>query len=141
MEKLLKIHYNVFNDWNQLQQFLKRKGNPRYELVGDVKLRYQNDIFDLGNLVRVDGDLYLNYTPIESLGNLVRVEGNLIVHETSIQSLGSLEYVGAYLDLSYTSIQSLGNLKYVGDGIVVSSDHQIPPEQLTKFKDQIKYYY
>ena len=174
MEKLLKIHYNVFNDWNQLQQFLKRKGNPRYELVGDVKLRYQNDIFDLGNLVRVDGDLSLRWssiqslgsleyvaksldlreTPIKSLGNLVRVGGDLTLSHLQIQSLGNLEYVGGYFDLRgasikslgnlqyvggnlnlyKSSIQSLGNLEYVGNTIFVSINHQIPEEQLNKFK-------
>ena len=59
MEKLLKIPYKVFNDWNLLQQFLERKGNPRYELVGNVFLANRKDISDLGNLVRVDGNLDL----------------------------------------------------------------------------------
>ena len=70
MEKLLKIPYAVFNDWDLLQQFLERKGNPRYELVGDVDLSYKKDIFDLGNLVRVDDDLILSFSTIQSLGNL-----------------------------------------------------------------------
>ena len=75
MEKLLKIPYVAFNnDWDLLQQFLERKGNPRYELTGDVNLSYRQDIIDLGNLVRVYGDLRL--------------------FGSSIQSLGKLEYVG-----------------------------------------------
>ena len=177
MEKLLKIPYNVFNDWNQLQQFLERKGNPRYELVGNVFLANRKDISDLGNLVRVDGELILyrssiqslgnleyvginldlRYTPIKSLGNLVRVDGYLWLDESSIESLGNLEYVGGDFDLRWSSIQSLGNLEYVGKGlylqntpiqslgnleyvgdiIYLSRNHQIPEEQLTKFK--IKY--
>ena len=136
MEKLLKIPYSVFNDWDQLQQFLERRGNPRYEIVGDVDLRGKKDIIDLGNLVRVDGDLYLNYTPIESLGNLVRVEDNLAVTRTPIESLGNLQYVGTYLNLRFTPIESLGNLKYVGAAVILSRQHQIPKEQLTKFKIQ-----
>ena len=160
MENILKLPYAVFNDWDQLQQFLERKGNPRYELVGDVDLHYRKDIFDLGNLVRVDGglrlvntpikslgnleyvggDLDLRFAPIQSLGNLVRVDGNLGLHVTSIKSLGRLEHVGGYLDLRKTPIKSLGSLEHVGDEFHLSSDHQIPPEQLTKFKDQIKYY-
>ena len=137
MEKLLKIPYAVFNDWNLLQQFLERRGNPRYELVGDVDLRYREDIFDLGNLVRVYGDLYLEESSIESLGNLQYVGGNLRLDGTSIKSLGNLKYVGAYLDLRYTPIKSLGNIEYVGEEIWLSKYHQIPKEQLTKFK--IKY--
>ena len=137
MEKLLKIPYNVFNDWNQLQQFLERKGNPRYELVGDVKLSKRKDIFDLGNLVRVYGDLNLYISSIQSLGNLEYVGGDLNLNETPIQSLGALEYVGDDLDLRDTPIQSLGNLKYVGEEIWLSDDHQIPQEELNKFNHTI----
>ena len=133
MEKLLKIPYKVFNDWDQLQLFLKHKGNPRYELVGDVDLFNRKDIFDLGNLVRVDGYLILNgtriqslgkleyvgdfdlrWSSIKSLGNLVRVDDNLKLGFSPIRSLGTLEYVGGYLDLENTPIKSLGNLKFIG---------------------------
>ena len=114
MEKLLKIPYKVFNDWNLLQQFLERKGNPKYELVGDVDIDGQEDIVDLGNLVRVDGTLYANGTSIYNLTNLTRVDGDLQL-PMGTQSLGKLEYVGGdyHADLSYWN-KSLGNLKYVG---------------------------
>ena len=134
MEKLLKIPYNVFNDWVQLQQFLDRRGNPRYEIVGDVDLRNRKNIFNLGNLVRVDGYLSLQGTPINSLENLEYVGGHLNLLGSSIQTLGNLEYVGTYLDLRFTPIESLGNLKYVGAAVILSRQHQIPKEQLTKFK-------
>ena len=157
MEKLLKIPYAVFNDWNLLQQFLERKGNPKYELVGDVNLFNRKDIFDLGNLVRVDGCLDLsessietlgnleyvggyldlNKTKIQSLGNLVRVDGYLDLSESSIETLGNLEYVGGHLILHATSIESLGNLKYVGNRIHLLADSKIPERQLSKF--DIKY--
>ena len=161
MENILKIPYKAFNeDWDLLQQFLDRRGNPRYEIVGDVNLYNRQDIIDLGNLVRVDGflglhgtsiqslgnlkyvagDLFLHNTPIQSLGNLVRVDGDLDLRRSSIQSLENLQYVGGNLNLFDTSIESLGNLEYVGNTIYLSKNHQIPPEQLTKFKDQIKYY-
>ena len=157
MEKLLKIPYAVFNDWDLLQQFLERRGNPRYELVGNVRLDKRKDIFNLGNLVRVDGNLDLIGCQIKSLGNLEYVGGyldlhdssiqslgnleyvgkGLYLHDTPIQSLGNLEYVGGHLSLYKTPIQSFGNLQYVGDIIILSEDHQITKEQLTKFK--IKY--
>ena len=140
MEQLLKIPYNVFNDWALLQQFLERRGNPRYELVGDVDLYYRKDIFNLGNLVRVDGGLDLFESLIQSLGNLVRVDSYLNLFNAPNQSLGNLEYVGGSLDLRYTRIQSLRNLEYIGDILYLSKYHQIPEEQLTKFKDQIEYY-
>ena len=134
MENLLKIPYTVFNnDWDLLQQFLERRGNPRYELVGNVDLRWREDIFDLGNLVRVYGDLLLFDTPIKFLGNLEYVDGYLDLRFTPIKSLGNLEYVGGYLDLEDTPIQSLGNLEYVGKEIWLLDDHQIPQEELNKF--------
>ena len=135
MEKLLKIPYTVFNDnWNLLQQFLDRRGNPRYELVGDVYLLGRKDIFDLGNLVRVYGDLNLYNSSIQSLGSLEYVSGSLLLWETPIESLGNLKYVGSYLDLRFTPIKSLGNLEYVGEEIWLSKNHQISQEELTKFK-------
>ena len=139
MEKLLKIPYKVFNDWNQLQQFLEDKGNLSYYLVGDVDLSHREDIFDLGNLIRVDGHLDLHFSSIQSLGNLVRVDDSLDLENTSIKSLGNLEYIGGYLDLAETPIESLGNLQYVGEEFWLSRNHQIPEEQLTKFKGQIEY--
>ena len=156
MEKLLKIPYAAFNDdWDLLQQFLERRGNPMYEIVGDVKLYSRKDIFDLGNLVRVYGHLYLggssikslgnleyvggdlnlNWSSIQSLGNLKYVGENLSLNSTTIQSLGNLEYVGGSLNLRFTlkPIESLGNLKYVGRIILLLKNHNIPQEQLTKF--------
>ena len=118
MENLLKIPYTVFNnDWDLLQQFLVRRGNPRYELLGNVDLTWRTDITNLGCLVRIYGNLYL--------------------FSTSIQSLENLEYVNGYLDLRETPIKSFGNLEYVGKKICLSRNHQIPEEQLTEFK--IKY--
>ena len=137
MENLLKLPYAVFNDWDLLQQFLDRRGNPRYELVGDVKLPRRKDIFDLGNLVRVDGNLNIYKTSIKSLENLEYVGGDLNLAYSSIQSLGALEYVGDDLDLSDTPIQSLGNLKFIGGRLYLSRNHQIPQEELNKFNHTI----
>ena len=155
MKEILTIPYSAFNnDWDLLQKFLQGRGNPRYELVGNVDLRWREDIFDLGNLVRVDGDLRLGRSSIKSLGILERVDGYLYLRETPIESLGilryigsslyltnsqinslgELEYIGNSLDLIKTSIQSLGKLKYVGNAIVIPENHQIPEEQLIKFK-------
>ena len=138
MVEPLKISYQAFNnDWNLLQEFLKRNGNPRYELIGDVDLSHREDIFDLGNLVRVYGRLGLDFSSIQSLGNLVRVDDSLDLENTSIKSLGNLEYIGGYLDLAETPIESLGNLQYVGEEFWLSRNHQIPEDKLMKFNYQI----
>ena len=160
MEKLLKIPYTVFNnDWNLLQQFLERRGNPRYELIGEVNLSNRKDIIDLGNLVLVDGHLDLEYssietignleyvgcfldiskTPIKSLGNLKMVDGNFLLSKTSIKTLGNLVRVGGGLDLEDTPIQSLGNLNYVGGKIYLNEYHNLPEEDIIKFINKLQF--
>jgi hypothetical protein len=97
--KILKFPSLEFFDedrkvaWNIIQKILERKGNPPYS---------------------IEGDLDLQYSPIESLGNLQFVGGYLSLQDTSIESLGNLKSVGGYLNLAYTSIESLGNLQSVG---------------------------
>ena len=97
------------NDWELLQQFLERRGNPPYSIGGDLDLE-DADIQSLGNLVSVGGNLNLSSTPIKNLGNLVSVGGYLGLHNTPIESLGNLVSVGGFLDIRRTAIESLGNL-------------------------------
>ena len=94
-QKVLRIPSFKFfnNDWDLLQKFLERNGNPPYS---------------------IGGDLFLEGTSIESLGNLTSVGGYMDLSHTDIQSLGNLKSVGDYLDLEGTPIESLGNLKSVG---------------------------
>jgi hypothetical protein len=115
MNEILKIPFVVFNnDWDDLQLFLKHRGNPPYEITDDLDLRF-SDIKDLGNLTSVGGSLYLFRSKIESLGNLTSVEGDLNLIETlSIKTLGNLTSVGGNLDLRRSEIEDLGKLKYVG---------------------------
>jgi hypothetical protein len=112
-EKILKIPYEaVRNNWNLLQKFLELKGNPRHIIVGDVNLGFGNrkNISDLGNLVGVDGNLYL--------------------YDSSIESLGELEFVEGYLTLSYCqNITTLGKLKKVGGNLVIIAT-KFPPSEL-----------
>ena len=82
-----------FGNWESLQMFLNRKGNPLYS---------------------IDRDLELKGTSIESLGNLTHVGGNLILYKISIESLGNLTSVGGNLNLLYTEIESFENLISVG---------------------------
>jgi len=122
-EKLLKIPGLKFfnNDWNILQMFLESQGNPRYSIGGDLDLSY-SDIKTLGNLVRVEGDLDLNFCRnLQSIESLEYVGGFLDLKYTKIESLGELKYVGDFLDLKSTKIESLGELKYVGDFLDLES--------------------
>ena len=99
-QKILDIpSVDLFGGWDNLQEYLKRKGNPPYSIGGNL------DLFN---------------TPIQSLGNLISVGGYLNLALTPIQSLGNLTSVGGALDLKYTQIKSLGNLKSVGGGLFLS---------------------
>ena len=94
---------DLFGNWNALQQYLKRKGNPPYSIGGNLNL-YGAQIESLGNLTSVGGYLDLRETPIKFLGNLSSVEGNLNLNKTPIESLGNLTSVGGNLNLNKTPI-------------------------------------
>jgi hypothetical protein len=132
-EKILKIPYlAVRNDWNLLQKFLELKGNPRYIIVGNVKLRDRQDISDLGNLVGVEGYLYLSYSSIVSLGELEFVGKDLWLGACkNIKTLGKLKKVGGDLALGWSSIESLGELEFVGKGLFIRYTN-IPSSELKK---------
>jgi hypothetical protein len=114
-ENLFKIpDFSFFGyDWEILQAVLKRKGNPRYYVDGNLNLQ-NSGIESLGNLVGVEGNLNLYKSKIESLENLEFVGGYLVLNSSNIKSLGNLEYVGGNLHSDSSRIESLGNLKYVG---------------------------
>ena len=107
---------DMFGDWETLQKFLERRGNPLYSIGGDLEL-YGTNIESLGNLTSVGGVLNLRRTNIESLGNLTSVGGGLNLDRTNIKSLGNLTSVGGNLDLYGTNIKSLGNLTSVGGNL------------------------
>ena len=91
------------DNWNLMQKFLVKKGNPDYTVDGDLDLR-NTSIESLGNLTSVGGYLTLFMTPIKSLGNLTSVDDDLDLNRASIESLGNLTSVGGDLDLRYTPI-------------------------------------
>jgi hypothetical protein len=111
-EKVLRIPFAAFgNDWDDLQLFLKHRGNPPYEIMDNLDLDLsESDVKSLGNLTSVGGYLYLYESNIEDLGNLTSVGGYLDLSNTKIKSIGKLKSVGGYLDLSNTPIKSIGNL-------------------------------
>jgi len=115
-EEILRIHYGmVKNDWDLLQKYLEFKGNPKYILVGNVDLGDREDITNLGNLVGVEGYLWLFKSSIESLGDLEFVGGDLQLWSCqNIKTLGKLKKVEGELDLRFSTIESLGELEYVG---------------------------
>ena len=132
-EKILKIPYEaVRNDWDFLQKFLELKGNPRHIIVGDVDLEYRKDISDLGNLVGVDGELWLTTSSIESLGELKEVNGYMdLGYCENIKTLGKLKRVEGGLSLWSSSIESLGELEFVGGNLYIYNTN-IPPSEINK---------
>jgi hypothetical protein len=102
-DKILKVSFNVFdNEWNTLQEFLNRRGNPPYIITDNVSLYGNKEIKSLGNLISVEGYLVLTRTSIESLGNLTSVKG--------------------YLDLRYTPISKKYSRKEIRDMVEVGGD-------------------
>ena len=115
-----------------MQQFLKMKGNPRYIIVGDVNLALRQDIFDLRNLVGVDGNLSLTQSPIESLDDLEYVTGFLHLYGCkNIKTLGKLKRVENSLFLTKSSVKSMGALKFIGGRLFII-DTNIPYSELDR---------
>ncbi len=106
-------HEKPIDNWNLMQKFLDKKGNPDFTIDGNLDLR-DAPIESLGNLTSVGGHLDLCFTQIESLGNLTSVGGYLNLRYTPIKSLENLTSVGGTLFLTNSSIESLGNLTSVG---------------------------
>ena len=104
------------DNWNLMQKFLAKKGNPDFTIDGNLYLTHSK-IESLGNIKSVGGDLDLEETPIESLGNLTSVGGYLYLANTPIKSLGNLTSVGGSLLLTKTPIESLRNLTTVGGSL------------------------
>jgi hypothetical protein len=114
-EYSIVIPYHFFNnDWDSLQSYLNKIGNPLYALHGNIELAARTDLNSLGKLIEVKGDLTIRSTTLESLGELKVVQGNLIImYNKYLKSLGNLETVDGNLSLSTSFIESLGNLKTV----------------------------
>ena len=109
-EEILRVPFAAFgNDWDSLQNYLERRGNPPYEITDDLDL-YRSEIKSLGNLTSVGGSLNLNIANIKSLGNLTSVGGDLNLRYSEIESLGNLTSVGGNLYLWNSKIESFGNL-------------------------------
>jgi hypothetical protein len=77
------LSFEIFgNDWDKLQKYLDRKGNPLYSIGGDLDLRH-TPIESLGNLTSVGGSLYLEDTPMsnkhseQEIKQMVNIEGDI----------------------------------------------------------------
>jgi hypothetical protein len=118
-EQILRVPFVVFgNDWDVLQRFLERRGNPPYEIMDDLDLS-GSKIESLGNLTSVGCYLNLGGSKIQSLGNLTSVGGYLNMENSEVKSLGNLTSVGGYLDMENSKVKSLGNLTSVGGYLIL----------------------
>ena len=85
-------HKNPMDNWNLMQKFLAKKGNPDFTITGDLDLS-ETPIESLGNLTSVGGSLFLNNTQIKSLGNLTSVGGDLDLRNTPLSKKYSEEEI------------------------------------------------
>jgi hypothetical protein len=78
-EQILRVPFAAFgNEWDVLQKFMERRGNPSYMITDDLDLSY-NEIEDLGNLTSVGGDLDLRETPLSKIYTEKRVRSMMEV--------------------------------------------------------------
>jgi len=104
-DDILRIPFAVFdNNWEVLQKFLEKRGNPPYEITDNLVL-WRSEIEDLGNLISVGGSLDLDETKIESFGNLTSVGDDLYLTDTPLsekyseQEIRSMVEVGGWIYL------------------------------------------
>ena len=89
-----KVYGNIYVNYK-----LENLGELNY-VQGNLKSHDENSLLKtLGKLERVDGDINLRYSNIESLGNLTSVGGKLTIRDTKIIDLGNLKFVGGDLFL------------------------------------------
>lgn len=138
-KEVFKISFKIFNNnWEFFQEYLEMIGNPPYIIIDNLDLR-KTQIFDLGNLIGVEGNLTLRGTPIHSLGDLqfvggifdvvdtrylkslgkLRVVGKTcIIKNSMVNDLGELETVGRTLNIYGSNVKSLGKVKFVGRDLI-----------------------
>jgi hypothetical protein len=88
----------------------------------------------LGKLKRVDGNLNLGNSSIESLGELEFIGGEFSLYNCqNITTLGKLKKVNFNLYLNYSSIESLGKLEEVGMNLYIGFT-KIPKSELNNVK-------
>jgi len=98
-EEILSIPFAVFDyNWEVLQKFLEKGGNPPYEIMDDLDLE-DSRIQSLGNLTSVGGGLYLSYSKIESLGNLTSVGGYLDLKDTPLSKKYTEEEIRSMVEV------------------------------------------
>jgi hypothetical protein len=123
-EELKVLHIpdiKIFGGWNELQRYLKLKGNPPYRIGGDLDLAFTSTR-TLGNLQSVGGDLDLANTDIQYLWKLKSVGGSLVLTNTLATGLaffGDLEQIGGNLHLKNTPISQDYTEKEIRDVINV----------------------
>jgi hypothetical protein len=89
-----KVYGNIY-----INHKLENLGELNY-VQGNFKSHNENGLLKtLGQLERVDGDINLRYSNIESLGNLTLIGGKLTLRDTKIINLGNLKFVGGDLFL------------------------------------------
>ena len=94
--------------------------NPKYRVP--LELKILNDEEHITNKdLKINGNLYLGYSDIESLPDGLEVSGNLQLGNSYIKSLPDGLEVGGWLDLHNSYIKSLPDGLKVGGGLSVNN--------------------
>ena len=104
-DEMLRIDFDVFkNDWNKLENFLRKINNPQFIILNDLIL-YDDVFVKFPNLIKVDGKVKVLSHTVTSLNNLEYVNGDLDLNRcVNLTSLGNLKSVGGHLYLFETPL-------------------------------------
>ena len=100
------------NEWSQdSMSFYLAFG----KIPGSVTFREDHNVFSLGNIEKIEGELGLSQTEITDLGKLNHVGGSFWIAQTigpytKLKDLGNLKYVGGDLNLKSSPITNLNEL-------------------------------
>lgn len=93
-----------------------------------------SSIVSLGELKKVEGDLFLNYCQyLKSLGELEEVNGIFDIDNSSLKSLGKLKYVDYGLKANGSSLESFGDLKTINGNVYLEANRVV--ESLGKINE------
>jgi hypothetical protein len=112
--QIKKVYGNIY-----INHKLENLGELNY-VQGNFKSHNENGLLKtLGKLERVDGDINLRYSNIESLGKLTLIGGKLTLRDTKIIDLGNLKFIGGDLflpsrfkDTELSNIEVKGKIRF-----------------------------
>lgn len=111
--EIIDIDMKIFNDdFNLVRKFLKRIGDPLYNLNGNLYDYFDND--DIGNIVNLYGGLDMSGSKITELPKTLK-----LISKTLDISLSNIERLPKELKIGRSLIASDSNLIFLEDNLTI----------------------